>query len=147
MQTIRTLAIAFAITVELAVPINPGRADVPTFVGNSVVIEDAVISAGKKGERSVVRFRLVNDSHAAVHLMGVETDTAESAELVARIGDLETTTLESIGAGSGEVLDLTTSHLWYELGPLTRDLSVGETITMRVHLAGASLSVPLHVHE
>lgn len=147
MKVIMTAIFVSMTAAGIALGAAVAGADELSFIGNNVVVDDAVISAGKKGERTSVRFRVINDSNSIVHLMGVETDVTEGSKLVARIGDNETTTLQSIGVGADDVLDFATSHLWYEVGPLTRDLSEGETLTMQLHLVGANLSVPLHVHE
>src|SRR3546814_17541330 len=93
------------------------------------------------------RFRIVNGSTAPFHVIGIDTPVAREARLVARIGDVETAVLESIGAPAGETLDLTTSHLWYEIAPVTRDLRAGETFEMRRHCAGGQLPVPFTFHN
>lgn len=127
--------------------ISAVRADIPLELGNDIRIEAAVATPTKKGELSRLRFRIVNGSTAAIHVTGIDTPVAQGAKLVARIGETETTSLESIGVPAGEILDLTTSHLWYEIGPVMRDLRVGETFEMTLSFVGWQLVVPVHVHR
>lgn len=123
------------------------QADIPLEVGSSIRVEAVTATPARQGDSSRIRFRIVNGSRAPFHVLGIDTPVAREVKLVARIGDVETTVLESIGAPAGETLDLTTSHLWYKIGPLTRDLRSGETFEMRVRFVGGQLTVPVHVHE
>ena len=123
------------------------QADIPLELGNDIRVEAAIATPTKKGEFSRLRFRIVNGSTAAIHVTGIDTPVAQGAKLVARIGESETTSLDSIGVPAGEILDLTTSHLWYEIGPVMRDLRVGETFEMTLSFVGWQLAVPVHVHR
>lgn len=126
---------------------SAARPDTPFDAGLNVQIDAATATAARQGETSRIQFRIVNDSPAAFHVIGIETPVAREAHLVARIGPGEYTTLESLGVPSGETLDLTTSHLWYETGPVTRDLLAGQTLEMTLTFVGGQLMVPVHVHE
>lgn len=112
-----------------------------------VTVEAATASPGRKGGSSRIRFRLVNEGSEALHVIGIETDLGERAQLVGRIGTVRTSVLDSIGAPAGETLDLTTSHLWFEIDPLARDLREGEVFDVRLNFVKGSISVPVHVHE
>ncbi len=122
------------------------RADVSLEVGDNVRVERATATAAQEGESSRLQFRIVNDSSSRIHVTGIETSVAPTARLVARIGPGEYSTLESLGIPPGETFDLTTSHLWYETGPLVRSLSEGEVFEMTLGFVAGSLSVPVHVH-
>lgn len=125
----------------------PAGADAVVDLDTDVTVEAATASPARKGESSRIRFRLVNEGSAALHITGIETDLAERTQLVGRIGAVRTAVLDSIGAPSGETLDLTTSHLWFEIDPLERDLREGETFDVRLNFVEGSISVPVHVHE
>ncbi|MAD38249.1 MAG: hypothetical protein CMO28_16285 [Tistrella sp.] len=125
---------------------SAARPDTPFEAGLNVRIDAATATAARQGETSRIRFRIVNDSPAAFHVIGIETPVAREARLVADVGESERNVLESIGVPAGESLDLTTSHLWYETGPLTRDLDAGETFDMTLRFVGGQLTVPVHVH-
>ena len=139
----RGLALVAALTIG-SVPL--AQADTPLDIGNSVRIEAATGTPAQVDESSRIRFRILNDSPSQIHLMRVETKVAGVARLVARIGEDEYTTLESLGVLPGEVLDLTTSHLWYETGPAIRDLEKGQSFGMTVGFVRGSLTIPVHVH-
>lgn len=122
------------------------RADTPFDVGWDIRIEAATASPARQGEASRIRFRIVNHSRTTFHVIGIEIPMARMARLVADVGESERMVLESIGVPAGESLDLTTSHLWYETGPLTRDLDAGETFDMILRFVGGQLTIPVHVH-
>lgn len=124
----------------------PGRADTVVDFDTDVTVEAATASPGRKGGSSRIRFRLVNEGSEALHVTGIETDLGKRAQLVGRIGAVRTAVLDSIGAPAGETLDLTTSHLWFEIDPLARDLREGDTFDVRLNFVEGSIKVPVHVH-
>lgn len=134
----------FVFSPEL-VRINPGDTVVfvPTDKGHNTVSIDGMLPEG--AERINIGFN--REGAVTLDRPGIDTPVAREARLVARIGDIETAVLESIGAPAGETLDLTTSHLWYEIGPVTRDMGTGETFEMSLRFVGGKLTVPVHVHE
>src|SRR3546814_15325441 len=86
------------------------RADTPFEIGNNIHIESAIATPAQPGDTSRVRFRIINDSTAPFHLIGISTPVAREARLFARIGPTATTVLSPIGVPAGEALALTTSH-------------------------------------
>ena len=123
------------------------RADTPFEVGNNILVDAATATVARQGETSRIRFRVVNGSTATFHLLGLDTAVSRGARLIADVGKAERTILESIGIPAGETLNLTTSHLWYETGPVTRDLEAGEVFDMTLLFVGGQLTVPVHVHD
>lgn len=132
------LALSFTLT---------AAADESLEAGGGVRIEDATATPAPRSAYSSLRFRLVNDSTATFHILGIESPLASNARLVARLGTEDATVLESIGVPPDEALDLTTSHLHYEVGPLERALAEGETVEMTLRFVGGELSFPVHVHR
>lgn len=124
----------------------PARADAPLEGGGEIRVEEATATPAEPSAYSSLRFRLVNDSTGTFHILGIETPLAPEARLVARIGNDAVTVLDSIGVPAGEELDLTTSHLRFEIGPLTRALSAGETVEITLLFVGGEFVVPVHVH-
>jgi copper(I)-binding protein len=108
---------------------------------------EAVADTAAEGGRSRLRFRVVNDGASRLHLTGVRSDVAGQADLVARTGEATETLLASFPIPAGEELDLTTSHLRYELHPLRRDLVEDETFVALLDFGRWSVEVPVHVHE
>lgn len=142
-RVLAALGIAF-ISLPLA-----GNADadaLPRELGNEIQVESASAIVGEVGGFTKVGFRVVNDSGAPVVLLGVRSSIADNAKLVARIDTSDTTELESISVPTGEMLDLTTSHLWYELFPLSAKLEAGDVFELTVDLVDARFVIDVHVH-
>lgn len=79
-------------------------------------------------------------------LLGASAQIAENSRLVARIGAQDTTELQSISVPAGEVLDLTTSHLWYQLSPLRNALELGDEFALELNLVYTTVKITVHVH-
>ncbi len=122
------------------------HADTPFETGEDIRIEAPTATVARQGEISRIHFRLVNGSSSRIHMIGLETALAREAQLVVRTGGGEYTTLGSYGVPAGETLDLTTSHLWYETGPVLRDSRKGESFPMTVKFTNGSLTIPVHVY-
>jgi len=123
------------------------QADTPFEVGWNIRIEAATASPARQGESSRIRFRIVNDSRGNFHVIGIEIPVAQMATLVADVGEAHKYILDSIGVPAGEILDLTTSHLWFETTAVIRNLQPGETFDMTLRFVGGELTVPVHVHD
>ncbi|MEX2643155.1 MAG: hypothetical protein WD270_06855 [Acetobacterales bacterium] len=119
--------------------------DSPFEAGSDIRIEAATATPARRGEVSRIRFRIVNNSRAAFHVTGLDTPAGE-ASLGARLGTIERAVPDSLGVPAGETVDLTTSHLSYEFGPLTQELHAGETFDMTLSFVGGRFVVPVHVH-
>lgn len=145
-QCVRVLVVA--ISLNLLAELGNAYADPPPLsLGNKVQVENAYATSGPAGKSTEVRFRLINDSGASVVLLGVSSRIAKNSRLVARIEDQATTELQSISVPAGEVLDLTTSHLWYELCPLERNLDAGEVFELELSFVNARIVAEVHVHS
>jgi copper(I)-binding protein len=127
---------------------RPGAADTILELGGSRVrVEVATATPAPKGGRSRLQFRIVNEGRDPLHLISVRSDVAERADLVARTGASTETLLTSFPIPPGAELDLTTSHLRFELYPLRRDLVTDETFTAILDFVRWTIEVPVHVHE
>jgi len=109
-------------------------------------VEAATANPAPAGGQTIVRFKIVNDGPTGIHLIGITTPLARHARLRARVGTAEVVDIGSIGVEPEATLDLTTSHLWYELYPLERELVAGESFPVRFDFATGRLTVPVHVH-
>jgi len=142
-QVIRVLFAAGA----LNFPVGHAYADAPPLsLGNQIQVENAYVTSGPAASSTEVRFRLVNESGTTVVLLGVSSRIAQKSRLVARIGAQATTELQSISVPAGEVLDLTTSHLWYELSPLRNELEAGDVFELELNLVNSRIMTDVHVH-
>jgi copper(I)-binding protein len=147
MRNLQKLWFFSSIAIALIIGLPAAQSDTPFEAGSNIRVEGAAATVAREGETSRIRFRIVNDSPATFHVLGIDTSVARGARLVADIGKAERTALESIGVPPGETLDLTTSHLWYEIGLVTRDLHTGETFDIALRFVGGKLAVPVHVHD
>lgn len=123
------------------------QADTPFEVGQNLRIEAATASATQKGEAARIRFSIINDSTATFHIVGIDVPVADRAQLVADVGEARKEVLDSIGVPAEEILDLTTSHLYFETSAVTRNLRQGETFDMTLEFVGGQLTIPVHVHD
>ena len=121
-------------------------ADQAIDLGGAVTIEAGTATPSPRGGKTIIRFTIVNDAPSRLRLSGITTPVASAARLVGRIGIDEVTVMDSIGVSSGERLDLTTSHLWYEAYPVVRDLAPGDTFKITLDFVDSKLTVPIHVH-
>lgn len=144
-QVIRVLFAAGVF--NLPVCLGDAYADAPPLsLGNQIQVENAYATSGPAASSTEVRFRLVNESGTTVVLLGVSSRIAQKSRLVARIGAQATTELQSISVPAGEVLDLTTSHLWYELSPLRNELEAGDVFELELNLVNSRIMTDVHVH-
>ncbi len=125
---------------------GPSSADEPLEMTNDVMIETATATPARRGGSTKIRFVLINDSSSRLHLAKLTSPVAREVSLLARTSPTQTAKIESIGISSGERLDLTTSHLWYEAFPVSRELKLGETIDVTFNFVTWELTVPVHVH-
>ena len=81
-----------------------------------------------------------------MHLLGISTAVAEHAELIADVGNGKLVKLDSISIPADSTLDLTTSHLRYEIYPLRRDLRVGDEFQIDLDFVSWTTAARVHVH-
>ena len=110
-------------------------------------IEEATATPAFKGTCTTVRVRIENSGPQAVSLLRVRSAAGPTSRIVARIGDIHTTELESIHIAADDVLDLTTSHLRFELCDLKVALEAGETFPASLVFSVGELPVRIHVHS
>lgn len=140
------LAILLFIGLSSLVNTKQSFADQPIDLGSAVTIEEGTATPSLRGGKTRIRFVIVNDGPSRLRLIGMTSPVAETVRLLGRTGTDEVTGMDSIGVSSGERLELTTSHLWYEAYPVARDLVPGDTFNITLDFVDAKLTVPVHVH-
>ena len=135
-------SVALIVIVAFAFGASAGAQSAVTYYGR-LVIDHATVTPGEIGENSVLRFRITNDGYDAEHLLELKTSVSKRTRLVARIGDRDTATMESFAIRADDILDLWSSHMWVELGPLVAPLKAGQSIS--VELVFLSTRVPIEV--
>src|SRR3546814_17454129 len=85
------------IALQLVAGLPAVRADTPFEMGNNIHIESAIATPAQPGDTSRVRFRIINDSTAPFHLLGISTQVAREARLFDSTGPTAQTVLASIG--------------------------------------------------
>ena len=137
--------IVFGLAIAVA-PALAATADQPPDHHGRIIIDKVWVTPAEVGDRSKLRFRLVNQSYDPVYLLGVDSPVATHARIVARISDRDTTKIESVAVRADSELDLTTSHMWIELGPLARPIKPGESIPIELIFVRSRVHVYAHVH-
>lgn len=138
-----SLLIASSSVILAAVPV---RADQPSHHHGDVVVENVWITPAKDAEQAILRLRILNETQSPMHLLGVTAPLAKSSQIVGRVSDHQTASLGSIGIRPDSALDLTTSHLWIELGPLSREIKQGELIPIELVFVRGRIPADAHVH-
>lgn len=146
MRHLATLA-AWATLVSAALGANAMQGDRSFQVGNGVTVQMATVTAAQLGERAIIRFIVVNDGPAQIHLANVTGTIADDIRLMALVATCEVRDIGSIGIGDGETLDLTTGQLWYEAASVRRALSDGETIEVTLNFVDWTAVVPVQVRS
>src|SRR3546814_20750329 len=80
-----------------------------------------------------------------MHLLGAATPVATVSQIIGRISDHQTARLGSIGIRPDGALELTTSHLWIELGPLSREIRQGDFIPIELVFVRGRIHADAHV--
>jgi len=146
-STKKLLAVAAALTVAATFGLlGPAAADPAPSHHGRITVENVWITPGRTGDQSMLRFRIINESEDPVHLLGVTTPIALDTRIIGRIGDHETATFESVSVRADTDLDLTSDHMWIELGPLTREVKSGETIPLELVFLRTRIRTEAHVH-
>lgn len=139
-----SMIFAFSATFGIAGTV---RADqLPNYHGQ-MIVENVWVTPARKGERSTLHLRLTNDGYDHAHLLGVETPVASDTRIVGRIGDHKTATFDSVSVRADSDLDLTSDHMWIELGPLAREVKAGESIPLELVFVRSRMRVDAHVHS
>ena len=127
--------------------IVPAKADISSVeLGNNIRLEALTAMPGPVGGVSQNKFRIVNESTANLVLMGISTPVADRANLVADLGAQKEAVRESSRIPPSENLDLTTSHLRYEIFPLKRSLEIGDRFPVKFSFVAGEITVLVHVH-
>lgn len=135
-----------AASLSALVAAEPVRADQPPDHHGSVIVEDVWLTPANEAGQAILRLRILNETHSSMHLLGVATPLAKDSQIIGRISDHRTARLGSIGIRPDGALDLTTSHLWIELGPLSREIRQGELIPIELVFVRGRIHADAHVH-
>lgn len=124
----------------------PTWADRRLEVDDDVRVEGATATAAGSNGISRLAFTLINDGGRRLHLSRIVSKVAQHARLMAQIGVGMTSEIGSVGVSPGEELDLSSSHMWYELSGLMRALTLDETFDVELDFVDFQISIPVHVH-
>jgi copper(I)-binding protein len=125
----------------------PASADQPPDHHGRVTVENVWVTPANEAEQAILRLRILNETHSPMHLLGVASPLAKGSQIVGRISDHRTARLGSIGIRPDDMLDLTTSHLWIELGPLSREIRQGDLIPIELVFVRGRIHADAHVHS
>jgi len=122
------------------------RADESSEPITGLYIEDAVATPADAGETAIIGFRIDNFSGRNVSLMGVSSQTADSASVVMRGGRVGTHVTTAVSVMQDETLDLRTSHMWVELRGLKTKIREGDLVPFELVFARGRVSAQAHAH-
>ena len=125
----------------------PAVADEQAELMEAIDIDRATASPALAGTCTEVHFEITNRSDQSVHLLGLESAFASSVRLVARVDTDRTVTMESTTIPAEETLDLTTSHLSFELCGLKKPLRLGDVLEVTLDFVTWKQAVSIHVHD
>lgn len=137
------LLIAASFTPVAAVPL---RADQPADHHGRITVEDVWVTPANEAGRAILRLRILNGTHSPMHLLGVATPIAKGSQIIGRVSSHQAASLGSISILPDDRLDFTTSHLWIELGPLSREIQQGELIPIELVFVRGRIPADAHVH-
>jgi hypothetical protein len=86
-----------------------------------------------------------NESRDHVQILGVFSNLASTARLLADVGDPRPASLDSFGIGSGQSAEFTRSR-WFELCGLRRSLASGEVFVAELRTPRWTKALTVHVH-
>lgn len=125
---------------------TPAHADEKLELKEWVGIERATAFPASVGACTEIRFEITNQSDQNIHLLGLEVGFASSARLIARIDANRTVTMDSITIPAWETLDLTTSHLVFEVCGINETLRLDEEFEITLNFVSWKRTVPIHIH-
>jgi len=143
-MTLRTTIFAAALALAAA----GAQAQTPVLydLNNIVKVVDATATPAQPGGKTIIRFRIVNDGPARIHLAGIATPVARAPRLMARVDAVRAIDIGSIAIAPDEVLDATGAQLWYEAEPVEHELAAGETFPVTFEFGDGRVTVPVTVH-
>lgn len=144
-QARRLLSLLVALSSALVAAV-PAKADQPPDHHGHVTVEDVWVSPASEAGPAILRLRILNETHSHMHLLGVATPLAKGSQIIGRISDHQTARLGSIGIPPDDALDLTTNHLWIELGPLSQEFRQGDLIPIELVFVRGRIHADAHVH-
>jgi len=136
MRVLSTLL--FVVAGLLATP--AARADVEQY--GDIVIDHPVATPAGRGGVSKLRFSIRNDGSGRLHFLGVQTEAARRTVIKFADGDSHEHQLDSITIASGDSVNFDSTHMWIELGDVTRELEAGSSFTVMLRFTnGVELTV------
>jgi len=143
-MTLRTTIFAAALALAAA----GAQAQTPVLydLNNIVKVVDATATPAHAGGKTVIRFRIVNDGPARIHLLGIATPVAAAPRLMARVDAMRAVDIGSIAIAPDEVLDATGGQLWFEVEPVEREIAAGDTFPVIFEFGDGRLTVPVTVN-
>ncbi|MGE0748635.1 MAG: hypothetical protein AB7K86_25460 [Rhodospirillales bacterium] len=140
---LRTTIIAAALVLGAAAA--PAQTSVLYDLNNIVKVVDATATPAHAGGKTIIRFRVVNDGPARIHLHGIATPVAAAPRLMARVDANRAVDIGSIVIAPDEVLDGTGAQLWFEAEPVERELAAGQSFPATFEFGDARVTVPVMV--
>ena len=120
------MAVCFAVALGLCAALSPRPAVAHSEDSGGIFIDHPVAMPAKAGGTSRLRLRLENETESRLNIIGLATPVAASAKLMVSVGTQQARALDSLSIAPNEELRAHTSHIWFELAGLNRDLVIGD---------------------
>jgi len=95
---------------------------------NGVIVEDAVLEPGKKGDTVRLRFKISNYTNRRLSLTGVQSPVARAAVLTMKLNDEGFKPVDQVHVLQEETLNLQSSHIRIQLLDLRKDIGPGAKV-------------------
>ncbi len=122
------------------------NADQTPYRHGQLTIENVSATPGKAEGRSILRFRIINESKTRTRLLGVEALIAAEARIMGKMKNRKPVIYNSIRVREESDLDFSTHHLWIELGPLLSAVKAGEKFPIEFIFIDNRIRIDVHVH-
>lgn len=137
------LAIAIMLSTVLSATVF---ADETTEMKPGVIVEEAVVGPGKKGEATWLKLKIVNLLRKDIVLQTIHTEMSDITEMKMNVTDNGFEPITGIPILSEETLNLFSSHIRVKLVELKEDLKLGTEMTFELDFGDFKVPAIADVH-
>ncbi|WP_350091582.1 copper chaperone PCu(A)C [Thalassobaculum sp.] len=119
--------------------------DTATDLVGAFQVHSVSASAAPAGACTKVQLMVDNESRDDVQILGVSSDMATRARILANVGSRQPVALDSFIIPSGQSVEFSQSR-WFELCGLTRSLAPGEAFAAELRTPRWTSPLIVHVH-
>ncbi len=121
-------------------------ADIISEERDGVYVEDAFITASKKGGTATLKFKITNFGLRSISLQGIKSKMSETGKIVINVPESGPEPIKNLLILEEETLNLASSHLKGEFYNLTDDLVAGTDMEFTLVFTDFTTTAIAHVH-